>query len=517
MPDTKTYKLSRGTWLYITLSLLGAIWAVYFYNAVPDYTDSYYHLNGAISLASGEGFTDDYLWTFIGAPDSLPAPSHLYWMPGTSIVLSLGMFIFGTGYAAGQIGLVLCLWGALLVAYWLGWHLGKSARYAWSAGLLTLFAGYFLDVWGQSDTFAPYAVFGAVALVLMAIGISQEKHNWRYWLVAGLFAGLGHLVRSDGLILLLVGWCVLLYPLNFDRFGKRLLWLVPFTLAYVLMMSPWFARNLTEIGSILPTGGTQNAWFTEYNELFNYPPDATPETLFADGTDAFWEARRFATLTASGIPVQALAYQGVIIFFPFILIALWHRRREAFMRPFWIFAVGIHLAFALVFSYAGVRGGFWHAIAALVPIWAVVGLLGLDDAIVYIASKRKRWRADTAKVVFSVGLVIMTVVFSISLSERALVDDDAVALALQDAIPEDARVMLNDPARYYYYIGVEGVTIPNETPAVALEIAEIYDIDYLLLVENEITTPMQFDTPPDFLIPQPFDIPGASLYAFDRD
>ncbi|MGB7339771.1 MAG: glycosyltransferase family 39 protein [Phototrophicaceae bacterium] len=508
---------TRGTWLYITLALVGAFGIVYYYNAVPAFADAYYHMNGAVSLVTGEGFVDNYLWTFIGAPEQLPAPSHLYWMPGTSVIASLGMFISGANYGAAQVGLALCLWGALLIAYWLGKTYADSTRIAWMAGILTLFSGFFTDMWGQTDTFAPYAFFGAAALVFMALGISTKEHNLRYWLLAGAFAGFGHLIRSDGLILVLVGLSVLLWFFNQDRYRQRLVWIVPFILGYVVIMSPWFARNLNEIGRVLPTGGTQNAWFTRYDDLFNYPPDASPETLLADGGAALLKTRSRALFTTSGIPFQALAYQGTIIFFPLILLGIWNRRRDPFIRPFWIFAIGIHLAFALVFPEAGLRGGFWHATAALVPIWAVIGLLGLDDFVVWAASFRRTWHPKLAQPILSFGFLAIAIVLSVQISSRNTVDDDSVVLALQAVIAPNTRVMLNDPSRLYYYTGISGVTIPNETPEIALEIAHIYDIDYLLLEDNNITLPMLFDTPPEFLIPIPFDVTGARLYAFDRD
>ncbi|MEM9953823.1 MAG: glycosyltransferase family 39 protein [Chloroflexota bacterium] len=509
--------VSRSAMIYAVFALILSFVVVYYYNSVPAYADSYYHMNGAISLLTGNGFTDHYLWTYIGAPDEIPAPSHLYWMPGTSIIASLGMFVFGVSYSAAQIGLALCLWGAMLLAYWLGKTYAKSSRIAWMAGILTVFSGFFTDTWGQTDTFAPYAFFGAGALIFMAKGISAEKHNLRWWILAGIFSGFGHLIRSDGLILVLVGWSVLIWFFNRDRYMQRLLWLVPFTLAYILVMSPWFARNLNEIGRILPTGGTQNAYFETYDDLFNYPPDASLDTLLANGGEALIETRSRALFSVNGIPLQALAYQGIITFFPLIILGVWNRRHDPFMRPFWIFAVGIHLAFALVFPEAGMRGGFWHAVAALVPIWAVIGLMGLDDVVRWVAKRRKSWSPVLAQNILSLGFVVIVVAFSVQLAGRSITDDNQVVLALQATIEPNTRVMLNDPSRLYYYTGIEGVTIPNETPNVALDIANIYDIDYLLLEEGNITIPMMFDEIPDFLIPLDFDISGAMLYAFDRN
>jgi hypothetical protein len=505
--------LSRGAIAYILLSFIGAFAIVFFYNQQPKNTDSFYHYNGAVNLATERGYVEDYLWVYLGAPDSLPAPSHLYWMPGTSFIASLGMFVFGTNYTGARIGLALCLWGAMLLAYWLGWYLGKKNRTAWLAGILTLFSGFFLYAWGQTDTFAPYAFFGAMALVFIGLGISEEKRNLLNWSLAGIFAACGHLIRSDGLLLLLVGWAVLLWPFERTRYKQRLLWLIPFTAAYILVMSPWFIRNWNEVGAILPVGGTQNAWFRSYDELFSYPVDASPATLFADGAGVFIESRLWATFSTNGILFQALAYEGAIIFAPLILIGAWKRRNEAFMRGILLFAIGIHIAFAWVFSFAGVRGGFWHASAALVPIWAVIGLLGLEDALAWIGQRRPVWKSPLATSIFSYALTAMVIVLSIVIAKPVPVQRPPLMDRLEELVPEGSRIMSVDPAEIYYYTGIGGIPTPNESPEVALELARLYGVDYLLLEEGQITEAMQFTDTPDFLQPINLSIPEVSLYA----
>jgi hypothetical protein len=510
-------RFSLATIAYAFLSLIGAFTIVFFYNQQPKNTDAFYHYNGAVNLATGRGFVEDYLWVYLGAPDALPAPSHLYWMPGTSIIASLGMFLFGTNYTGARIGLALCLWGAMLLAYWLGWYLGKKARTAWLAGLLTLFSGFFLYAWGQTDTFAPYAFFGAMALVFIGLGIAEEKHNRLYWSLAGVFAACGHLIRSDGLLLLLVGWAVLLWPLERSRYQQRLLWLIPFTLAYLLVMSPWFIRNLNAVGAILPVGGTQNAWFRSYDELFSYPVDASPASLFADGASVFIQSRLWATFSTNGILLQAIAYEGAIIFASLILIGAWKRRKEPFLRGILLFAIGIHIAFAWVFSFAGVRGGFWHASAALVPIWAAIGLLGLEDALAWVGKRRPVWKSPLAANIFSYALTAMVIVLSLAISRPVPSERPLLMTKLEEIIPEGSRLMSVDPAEIYYYTGMGGIPIPNESPEVALELALLYGIDYLMLQENQITEPMQFTETPAFLEPIELNIDGVRLYAIQPD
>lgn len=204
---------------------------------------------------------------------------------------------------------------------------------------------------------------------------------------------------------------------------------------------------------------------------------------------------------------------------PFILIALWQRRREAFLRPVIWFAVGIHIAFALVFPFPGVRGGLFHAAAALVPWWMALGLVGLDDAVEWIAKRRRTWKARPAMRVFSAGVFGMVVLLSLALAipARTVQSIPSDMALLVEMLAPDARIMINDPAELYYFTGLQGVQLPDEAPGIALEIAERYEVDYLFLEDGGITAPMRFDTPPAFLTPIEIELPGAQLYAFERD
>lgn len=510
----------RGNIIFSIVALVAAFAVVVGFNQQPAFADSFYHYNAAEQLAGGNGLVDQYVWLYFTLPETIPAPSYTYWMPGTSLVAALGMLIFGSSYAAAQVGFALCLWGAAFVGYWLGWKLGKTSRHAWMVGLLTIFSGFYLRVWGQTDTFAPYALVGSLSLAFVGLGITAEKQQWRWWLLAGIFAGLGHLVRNDGLLLLLVGWLALLWPSgNHIPWKQRLIWLMIFTTAYALTMLPWFLRNQNVIGAVLPAGGTQAIWYSEYNDLFGYPPDASPQILFADGAERFIESRVWALFSANGALVNFVALEGVIVLTPFILIALWRRRYDPFLRAVIWFTLGIYAAFSLVFPFPGVRGGLFHAAAALVPWMMALGLVGLDDAIEWIARRRRTWKPAPAKRVFSGGIFALIVLLSLALAIGGRTEREVLPemMLLADLLPADARVMLNDPARLYYFTGLQGVQLPNEAPEVALEIAERYDVDYLFLETGGITTPMQFDTPPDFLIPIDTNLAGVQLYAFERD
>lgn len=544
--------IARREWLlFALLALLGAWVITRGLVGGPGFTDVFYHLNAATRLASGQGLTDPYLWTYIGAPQTLPAPSHLYWLPLTSLLAGAGMALLNApgDYAAAQWPFTLLFAATIITGFWLGARLGGTRRHAWTAGLLTLFSGFYTRFWGAIDTFAPYALIGALALAC----IGWAAAGRRYWLAcigAGVFSGLAHLTRADGVLLLMVGWAALLWPnltpksrLRGERGlsesvllslstgrglratlasgGVRFLGIALMTLVYLLVMSPWFARNLREIGSVMPLGGAQGIWFREYNDIFSYPPDASPAALFADGLGVFVASRWEALINNLGTFV---AVEGWVVLTPLMLLGLWARRREAFVRGFWLYALGLHVVMTLVFPFPGYRGGLLHSAAALVPWWAALAVVGLDAAVEWAAQRRRRWNAVTARRVFSAGMIGAALLLSLMIALPNRVPPTGVPALyreLRAALPADARVMINDPAQLYYFTGLGGVVLPNETPDVIPQIARQYGVRYLLLegvTADGLPTAAPrslwslVSAPPEFLVPVPLPIASVRLY-----
>ena len=525
----------REGFVFILIALIGAFAITYGLVEGPGFTDAFYHFNAAQQLVTGQGLTDEYLWHYIGAPDSLPAPSHLYWMPLTSLSAALGMWLFNApgNYAAAQVPFALMLTGIVYIAFWLGERLGKTRRHAWLAGLLTLTGGFFARFWGATDTFAPYGLVGALCLLLIGLALETEHHSYLYWGLAGGLAGLGHLSRADGLLLLIAGWAAILWPFYRSKptrqdapsLPQRILALAVMTAVYLLVMAPWFVRSVNLTGSPLPVGGAQGIWFTRYDDLFNYPPDSNAATFFADGIGLLFQTRWEALTGNLG---TLIVVEGMIVLFPLMLVALWRRRAAPFLRGFWLYALGLHLAMTLVFPFPGVRGGLFHSAAALLPWWMALGVVGLDDVVDWIARQRRQWKPSVAKRVFSVALVMFALVLtlSVTLPRRASIDTPLLYEALSAQLPDEARVMINDPAQLFYYTGFGGVVLPNEAPPVIQEIARQYDIDFVVLesVEGEdghtvwaISDKLLpiLDDLPDFLMEVAIDVPGVKLYAIE--
>src|SRR4030066_516223 len=69
----------------------------------PGYMDAEYYFAGGLRLAQGYGFTEEILWNYLDDPTGLPHPSHVYWMPLTSILAAIGMVLTGMNiFSAGR-------------------------------------------------------------------------------------------------------------------------------------------------------------------------------------------------------------------------------------------------------------------------------------------------------------------------------------------------------------------------------------------------------------------------------
>ncbi len=486
----------------------------------PTYTDAYYYLNGANRMVTGQGMTDAVVWTFIGMPEGLPIPSHSYWMPMSSWVAAMGMWAFNAplSFRAAQAPFALLLLLVGVTTFWLGDRLGTERRHAWIPALMVLFGGYYARYWGMTETFTPFAAFGVGALVALGRGATSKHVGW--FALAGALSAGAHLTRADGLLLVLAGGSAI-----FWFWDKSWTWQARFTcaavlvLAYLLAMSPWFVRNLNAIGTPLPTGGTQGIWYTEYNDIFNFPPDSTPTRFFEVGGWALFWSSRWTGFTV-GLGTLAVV-QGFIVLFPFMLGELVQRRREPFLRPFWIYTLGLHLAMMFVFPFPGFRGGLLHSAAALMPFWTVLGVLGIERGVDWMA-RRRRWNPRTAKPTFTVSALVVVLGLSVflGLGGRTPQVDVALYEQLESVLPPDARLMANDPSAVYYYTGFYGVMLPNESPDVIPEIAARYGLTHLLIegVEDEqaarVTEPLRDlpANPPAFLEPVPLPDEDVRLY-----
>jgi hypothetical protein len=457
-------------------------------SALPNSMDAYYYFGGALQLARGLGFTEPYVWNYFAPVRSLPVPSHLYWMPLTSIVMAPFIAVAeglggpnlpnSTLFRAAQMPMVLAASLLPPLTHAVAQAIGLTRRQAFSAGLLTLFSAFYLLFWNNTDSFGLFAVCGVGAF----LAYGQGK-----WLLAGLLAGLAHLARADGILVLA---CLIFFHLIVSRpFNLRHhLSVISYLLTgYALIMFPWLARNWLVIGTPLAPNGSRTLWLTDYNELFMLnPATLTLERYLASNwLTGKWEA--------FNINFQRMVVEQANIFaFPFALVGWWKMRVHKLMQLAALYAGVLFLAMTFAFTFPGPRGGYFHSGAALVPFMAIAAIVGLETGVDFIARYLKHWQPERSKPIFSTLLVLGAVALSaLRLVNAARVAPSAayvdIGVWLQQQNIQAETVMVNDPPRFYFETGHSAIVVPAGPPTDVLQAMDMFGARWLVLDVNIVS------------------------------
>lgn len=479
------------TWRpYALLAILGLALAmgVAAFQPAPGYMDADYYYAGGLQLAAGRGFSEPYLWNYLDDPAGLPHPSHAYWMPLASLLAAAGASLFGPGsWSAARTGFLALAAAIPPLTAALAWSFTSRRDLSIASGLLAVFSGFYLPFLTTTDTFGLYMVFGA----LFFLAARRSPSPGRAFFL-GALAGLMHLSRADGPLWLLLALAAVILPVR--EAGRRAL-LRPFLLilaGYLLVMAPWFVRNLAVFGAPLAPGGSRSLWLTGYDQLFAYPAGRlTFAAWWQSGLAAIAKAR----LWALGLNLaNTLTVQGAVFLLPLILAGAWSLRRDGVVRLAalaWLLTIG---ALTLVFPFAGARGGFFHSGSALQPVWWALAPVGVDRLVAW-GTRRRGWRADHAGPVFRAGIVVLAALLTAVIvwgrvvggsggqawgQERSAYSQIGEFLASQGAGGEDVVIVANPPG-FHLASGNPAVVVPDGDVNTVLAVAGRYGAKYLVL------------------------------------
>jgi hypothetical protein len=476
--------MGRARWLVLVAGgcLVAAIaaWRV----RDPGYMDADYYLATAQEIVGGRGLSEPFLWNYLNDPSGLPHPSHLYWMPLTSLVSAAGMLALGEGFRAAQLPMILLAAALPAVVAALSLRLFRRPDAAWLAGLLAFFPGFYLPYFVTTDSFVLYTFSGGAALWLAAE--ATDRPSLARWLGTGVAIGLAHLTRADGVVLLLPA---LLSALRGS--GRRGSGTAALLFGYALVMGGWWARNVAAIGSPFAPGLSRSLWLTEYNELFAYPAALlTPSHLWSSGLGSILGAR----LWALGENLKTLlAVNGLVFLFPLMLLGAWRERRQAVVRLAVLYLALLLAVMTVAFPFAGARGGVFHSGAALMPLLWALAPLGLGEAVAW-GARRRGWQTGQAQRVFAVSSVVMAAALTVALYIPKVIGGQGwgagrrnyiEAARLLDTLDANPGVVaVNNPPGFYLASGLPAVVIPHGGPETLRAVVEAFDVGWVVLDVN---------------------------------
>jgi Dolichyl-phosphate-mannose-protein mannosyltransferase len=465
----------------------------------PPFTDPAYYSLVAQRLAEGQGFTIPVLYSFLEVgsripdPAVLPVPSNAHWMPLTSVVAAASMALFGPTYGAGTIPLIALSALLPVLTYLVADELWSSRWISWAAGILAIFAGPLLIMYPTADNFAVFGATGAASLYCSMAAVRASRPG--PWLVAaGAFAGLATLARIDGVLLTLgvaTAWFVRRgwspwQPTTTG--GATLGWGAASAAAFLLVLAPWFARNIATFGAPLPSTGGHTLWITSYNEQFSIGHEVSLATYLDWGfanivgskLESWWEITGRTAVLLGGT------------FFVFFLAGLWIFRRRAELAPFLVYFVAMFIAMGALFTFHAPKGAYYHTSPAWLP-WAIAVSVG---AVAPAASAAGRWwkflrRPATHRFLVTAGVagaVVLSLIGSAILYrqwERSRVRDEQAAAFLRANTQPNDVIMASDPASIYPLTGNPGVAAPFDPYRIIAQVVDAYDVTWVIVLRPE--------------------------------
>lgn len=462
----------------------------------PGYPDSAYYVDVARSLASGHGFTVDFVWIFpevggtIPANPVLPIPSNAHWMPLSSVVMV--PFIWALGPTTLASNLPFALIGAAMAP--LAWAIAKDAglrsEVAIGAGILTAVPAFALPYMVQPENYALYGLLVALALFLAGRGLKGSP--WSFAL-AGACAGLASLARNEGLLVLgAMGIVFLWQRWRAWRTQRPEAVKVPVAAAlgavalFVAVVAPWYARQYATFGSFSPSTATGKVLFMrDFSEWNSITTPATLDHLLGMGWGPLL-ATRLTGFSQSILIFVVLI--GALVLVPFLVIGAWRLRREGQFSTAFTYAA-LLLAFCTILVPIHVPGGqAFHAAVGLAPFAYVLALEGAAVVAARIARDRPRDTDGLTRALVGglVGVCVVMAVWSVGNVHANWTEDNqrlqtaAAGLDAVGASPSD-RVMSIDAAGIKYWSGRPGVVLVDDPVETVEHVARAYDVRWLIL------------------------------------
>jgi dolichyl-phosphate-mannose-protein mannosyltransferase len=467
----------------------------------PAYVDSYYYVNVARALQAGHGFNIDFIWTFVDlggaipAQPALPIPSNAHWMPLAALVQVPFLALLGPTAWASALPFALIGSLAAPMTWAFATEAGARRDVALGAGLLVAVPAAVVFM-AQPDNFSLYQPIVLGALWLGARGL---KGDARAFAAAGAFVGLAMLARNDGV---LVGAALGLLFL-WQRFGAwrtarpaALPWwsAIASLGLFLLVMAPWWARQLAVFGSISPSSASGRIlWIRSLAEMNSIEGHPTLSTFLGQGLGPLVSSRLVGLAQAV---ISFVVLVAGLVLAPLMVVGGWLRRSSPDFAPFYVYAAILFGFSALVSAVHVPNGTFIHSAIALAPQASILALEGVVGLVAWVAIRRRAWDAAEASRIFVGGAVALTMLVGIGFSfatrtawaeERAIKVAAGAALAQAGAAPSEV-VMSLDTGGVKYWTGHPGVVAPDDPIATVERVAQAYGARWLL-VERRDTVP----------------------------
>lgn len=466
----------------------------------PGYPDSFYYVDVARAIAGGQGLNVDFVWIFAEVGGKLPpnpvlpVPSNAHWLPLASFIQA--PFIVALGPTAIASALPMVLIGSLAapLTWAIARDVGASRTVQLGAGVLGAIPAAGTVFMSQPENFAIFQPLVAATLWLAARGLRGQP---RAYVAAGLLVGVASIARNDAYLLgAAVGLVFVIDRVRAWRGGRPAT--LPWRAAvgclglFLLVVGPWWYRQLTVFGSISPTASSGSAlWIREYRQWNSITADMSLQAFLAQGIGAIVESRVFGFVAAAANFAVIIAS---VVLMPFIVWGAWLRRRSDDFLPWFLYVAIMFAGATLLFPLHVPGGAFIHSAVGMAPHAYILALEGVVAMVAAIARRRPRWEPRVAGPLFVWSMVLFVVATAALYAPVAQAGWDASRAPRQALAAEldrlgvapDERLMTIDAGGFKYFTGRPGVVLPDDPIEVVHQVAVGYDIRWLVLERDGI-------------------------------
>ena len=493
----------------------------------PAYPDSYYYVDVARALATGQGFNVDFVWIFaevgsrIPDPAVLPIPSNAHWLPLASLVQVPFIAVLGPTAVASALPAVLI--GSLTapLTWLIARDVGASRTVQLGAGVLGAIPAAGTVFMAQPENFAIFQPLAAATLWLAGRGLRGDV---RAYVLAGLLVGVASLSRNDAFLLgAAVGLVFVIDRIRAWRAGDVPRLPVSAAVAcfalYFLVIAPWWYRQLMVFGTLSPTASTGSAiWLTEFRQWNSITADTSIATFLSQGAGPIITSRLLGFVAAAA---NFAVIVGSVVLVPFMAWGAWRRRRSDDLLPWFLWVGLMFVVWSLLFPLHIPGGAFIHSAAGMAPHAYVLALEGVAALVFWIARRRPAWQPEKAVPVFVWALVVFVAATAflyapVARASWAAERSSRLALAAEldrRGVPLKDRLMTIDGAGFKYFTGRPGVTAPDDPIETLQAVAQRYDIRWLILERSAVVAALApvlaIDERPSWIGPPVFVIAAA--------
>jgi hypothetical protein len=559
--------LSAGLVFGVALAvrLWAASWIVF---ARPE--DAAYYVGVARNLVEGRGLISDAIWSFQTPPLTFPRPAFEVWLPLPSFLCAIPMLVIGPTLWAAQLASATISAIVAVLTWRLALDASSTVRGRASAARtrsISLGAGMTAAVFlplvlagVEPDSTAVFAALALGSCLLIArlsraadppaTGHASDAHandgrgtpvrsSGPDLAVLGLLLGLAALTRNEAIWLALT-WAIVAWRIA-GRTGSRsagpsrlATWarLVGIPAAIALaVFAPWAIRDWLTFGTPIPGQAIANALSLQGSDIFAWQDRPTLDRYLAAGPETLLQLRVTGfthnlvdVLLLLGTPVAAIG-----------LVALPRSLRLApSLRPLAAFGAITFIATTVLFPVATTWGTFLHAAGAVEVLLVVSAVLGLDELLEWVRTKRAwegnvAWLGPTLTIAAAGLLTAVLLPIDGAASRATQAKFEALPQALADAgAPLDAEgpVITDNPIWFAESTGHEALALPDEDASSVLDLAEHLGATLLVVsTENGGRWPEAAEDPTDLastcftplpmthLGDDPDAAPGVTVYA----